>query len=359
MTVLRSVAAISRVEILRLLRSPASLTLLLIVPAMQILLFGFAIRPTATEIAVAIAGADERGRLALAVAHEPGLRLVGADLAPGQAEAAVRSGAAAIGIELSGAPGSAGSIRVVVDSSNPALTAGVDAKIEAAYWHLLAARAGAAPLVPAVSIDHLFNPDSRADWGFLPALVGVIMMIGMTILGTLSLARERETGTWETMLTLPVGPSVLVLGKIAPYVAIGTVQGITVLTIGKALFGLPMTGSIAALVALMPLFAAAHLILGHALAARAATQLEALQGAIGFYLPAMLLSGFLYPSQTLPGWARAIGEIFPLTHFIRAARSATLRGGTTWDVLGYGVPIIAFLVAAFALVRVQNRPRLS
>ena len=151
----------------------------------------------------------------------------------------------------------------------------------------------------------------------------------------------------------------LLAGKIAPYVVIGTLQGIAVLALGILLFDLPATGSIAALVALMPLFAAAHLVLGHALAARATSQLSALQGAIAFYLPAMLLSGFLYPFATLPGWARAIGEIFPLTHFIRAARSATLRGGSTAEVLAHGLPIAAFLASSFLLARAVHRARID
>lgn len=359
MTPLRPAFAVARVETMRLLRSPASLTLLLMVPAMQLLLFGYAIRPTAAQIGVAIAGGNAGSRMAIAVMHEPGLRLAASGLAPGQAEAAVRAGTATIGIEISGAPGFPGPIRAVIDASNPTLTAGADARIWAAYWHLVAQRAGVAPLVPTLSVDHLYNPDSRADWGFLPALAGVIMMIGMTMLGTLSVARERETGTWETVLTMPIGPTGLLLGKIAPYVLVGTVQGMVVLALGAALFDLPMRGSILALVILMPVFAAAHLVLGHVFAARAANQLEALQGAIGFYLPAMLLSGFLYPFQTLPPWARLVGEIFPLTHFIRAARTATLRGGSAAEVLGYGLPILAFLAAAYVLVRAQDRSRLD
>jgi ABC-2 type transport system permease protein len=348
---MRAVLAVARMEALRLLRSRASLTLLLIVPAIQILLFGYAIHPTAGKIAVAVAGADPNGRVSAAVEREPGLILEGGGLPAGGAEAAVRDGRASVGLEL----GEDGEIRAVIDASNPALTAGVDGRLWATYWQMVARRGGVAPLQPALSIAHLFNPDARADWGFLPGLVGVIMMIAMTMLGALSLARERETATWETMLTLPVGPLDVLAGKIAPYVVVGTLQGVVVLGIGAALFGLPLEGGVLALVALMPVFAAAHLVLGYAVAARAASQLEALQGAIGLYLPAMLLSGFFYPFQALPGWARAVGEVFPLAHFIRAARAATLRGAGTAEVLGQGVPIMGFLAVMLVVVWAQGR----
>jgi ABC-2 type transport system permease protein len=351
---MKAVFAVARMETLRLLRSRASLTLLLVVPAIQIMLFGYAIHPTPGQIAVAIAGADPSGRVAAAVAREPGLVLTGAGLPAGGAAAAVRHGRAAVGLEL----GEDGTIQAVIDASNPALITGVDAQLWAAYWQMVARHAGVAPLQPALSVEHLFNPDGRADWGFLPGLVGVIMMIAMTMLGALSLARERESGTWETMLTLPVGPLGVLAGKIAPHVAVGTLQGVVVLGIAAALFGLPVAGSVAALIALMPLFAAAHLVLGYAVAARATTQLEALQGAIGLYLPAMLLSGFFYPSEALPGWAKAAGQVFPLAHFIRAARAATLRGAGAKAVLAEGGPMLAFFAVMLVVVWVQAlRPR--
>ena len=118
---------------------------------------------------------------------------------------------------------------------------------------------------------------------------------------------------------------------------------------GLWLFGLPVRGNAVALAAILPLFAAAHLVLGYAIAARARSQLAALQGAVAFYLPAMLLSGFLYPFATLPGWAQAIGNLFPLTHFIRAATGVMLRGEGWADVLVQALPIAVFTVIAAAI----------
>jgi ABC-2 type transport system permease protein len=184
-------------------------------------------------------------------------------------------------------------------------------------------------------------------------------MIGTIMLGTLSLARERETGTWEALLALPLRAGERLAGKLVPHVIIGTLQGCLVLAAAVTIFAVPARGSVVALVALLPLFAATHLVIGQAIAARAATQLAALQGAVAFYLPAMLLSGFLYPFEALPVWARTIGEAFPLTHFIRAARGALLRGDDATLVLTQAWPMVAVLVAVTAIALAAQARRLD
>ena len=355
MSALRSILAIARVETQRLLRTPASLTLLLVVPILQLLLFGTAIRPDGASIPVAIAGRDPDGLVAASIARAPGLRLEKPD-SPGDAGSALRSGRALVAIDL---PAGRRPVRVTIDATDPALTAVAEARVGESYWHVLAQQMGVDELGPGIEVVRLHNPDGRSDWGFLPGLIGVTVMIGAVMLGTLATAREREAGTWETLLALPIGRAELLAGKALPYIVTGTVQGIVLLGLAIVLFDLPATGSIVALILLLPPFAAAHVVLGHALATRAANQIGALQGAIAFYLPAMLLSGFLYPFRTLPGWAQAIGSIFPLTHFIRAARGATLRGEGALAVLGHGVPILAFLVAVVALVLLGHRSRID
>jgi ABC-2 type transport system permease protein len=230
------------------------------------------------------------------------------------------------------------------------------ARIETAYWRELAVRGEVADSGPGLGIERLYNPDARADWNFLPALIGVTMMIAMVMLGALSVARERETGTWESLATLPVSPVEMLAGRVLPQMAIGTLQGLLVLATGVFLFDLPARGSVVALILLLPLFAAAHFTLGLGIAARARTQLAALQGAVAFYLPAMLLSGFLYPFDTLPDWARWIGNLFPLAHFIRAAQAALLRGAGPAEILAQGGPILVFLgVATLAALAARRR----
>ncbi len=354
---LRATIAVSRVELLRLLRSPTSFTLLLLVPALQILLFGYAIRPTSAAVAVAIAGPPAGQADIARLARDAHLTLVAQNLRPGGARAMVEAGKASIGIELPIEPFAP--VRAVIDASDPNLTAVAEQKVSAIYWQALAERNEVADIGPRLQIDRLFNLDARPDWAFLPALAGTIIMISMLMLGTLSMARERETGTWETLASLPVGRVALLAGKTLPLALVGTAQGVIVVGLSILLFDLPVRGSISALLVLFPIFASAHLILGQALAARARTQLAALQGAIAFYLPAMLLSGFLYPFSTLPVWAQWLGNLFPLTHLIRAAREATLRGGDAGAVLLQGASIVMFLAVTLLAALAQYRSRLD
>lgn len=372
MSGLRALAAVVRVEVARLLRTPTSFTLLLLVPALQVLLFGYAIRPDAAHVRVAVAGpvAMDVRRVADQLSRTSGLVVMLRSATPGDAARAVDRETALIGIELP-APKSFADplapqqpVRVVVDAANASLTGTAVARIETGYWRALAERqdeadTGAGDTGPGLRVERRYNPTARPDWTFLPALIGVTVMISMIMLGTLSLAREREGGTWEALLSLPIHPGAALAGKLLPYVVIGTLQGVLVLGIGAALFDLPMRGAVGTLVLTLPLFAAAHLALGYAMSARATTQLAALQGAVAFYLPAMLLSGFLYPFETLPGWAQAIGDIFPLTHFIRAARGALLRGDGADMVLGQALPIALFLGGALAAALLLQARRLD
>lgn len=351
------VLAVARVEIYRLLRARLTLTLLLLVPAMQVVLFGFAIRPGAQVIDVAISADSPQlaHSLAKRLDGQMRLRLVSARSPAGSAAAAVREGSAMIGIDVPAARTLANPfapilpVRITVDDTNNEGAALALAHLDALYWRDVAERDGNGTSGPQIRIDRLYNPDGRTDWTFMPSLVGVTVMIAMIILGTLGIARERESGTWEALESLPLRRLDILAGKMLPGVAIGTLQGCLVLGIAIALFGVPARGSVVALLALLPLFAAAHIVLGFALSLRASAQIDALQGAIAFYLPAMLLSGFLYPFATLPGWAQVIGNLFPLTHFIRAAQGALLHGDDAFSVLVHGLPIAIFLVAASVL----------
>jgi ABC-2 type transport system permease protein len=204
---------------------------------------------------------------------------------------------------------------------------------------------------PGLRVERLFNPAGRSDWTYAPALAGVTVMIAMVMLGSIGIARERECGSWETFQSLPISPIQLIAGKLAPHMIIGMVQGILVLLTGSLLFGLPLPIATWGLILMLPLFAAAHYLIGFVISARAATQLSALQGAVAFYLPAMLLSGFLYPFDSLPRWAQIIGNIFPLSHFIRAAHDAVLRDRDLQTVLGHSLPMLAFFIIVLILAR--------
>ena len=366
---MRVIFAIARLELARLLRARTTFTLLLLVPALQVVLFGTAIRPQSAHISVAIAAPTPQAAAAVAdrLRGDTSLAVGRTGLAPGRADAAVQDGAAMVGIEVPETPSFSHPfppripVRIVVDTADGMSTDGAASRIAAQYWQGVAHRDADqhnedGPRAPDLEIRRLNNPQARADWTFLPALIGVTVMISMIMLGCLSLAREREAGTWETLLSLPVGRGQMLLGKLLPYAVLGTVQGVLVLGAGVMLFGVPVRGPVWGLIALLPIFASAHFLLGYAISARAATQIEAIQGAIAFYLPAMLLSGFLYPFDGLPRWAQAIGSLFPLTHFIRASRDVLLRGRGIEELMGHALPISAFLlVIAVAGLGLQAR----
>ncbi len=362
---MNGILAIAQVEIRRLLRSRLTLTLLLLVPAMQVALFGFAIRPGAQVIGVAIAADDPQLARSIAdrLTGQPQLRLVSATGRAGSAAAAVLGGNATIGIDVPAVRSLANPfvpilpVRITVDDTSNETAVTAIARVEALYWRESAERENDGASGPPIRIDRLYNPEGRPDWAFMPSLVGVTVMIAMIMLGTLGIAREREGGTWETLEALPLSRFGILAGKALPGIGIGTLQGTLVLFVSVVLFEVPARGNVVALFALLPLFAAAHLVLGFVLSLRASAQIDALQGAIAFYLPAMLLSGFLYPFATLPGWAQTIGNIFPLTHFIRASQGALLHGDGALSVFAHALPIAAFLVAAsvFALLMPQRQ----
>jgi len=362
---LRRIAAIARIETLFIRGDRATLGLILVVPALQIVLFGYAVNFNPRDVPIAIARAAPDGALSAAIEDTHYFRIVADGLANGVAEQHVRSGAALIGVEL-GEPAAADDAwsftrsgpRLIVDTSEPSTVRPAVLALETAWLrHSLLATGFDAP--PALDVDWLYNPDGASAWALIPGLAGVVVMISALLLGALTLVRERERGTWETLLVTPVRPGEALLGKLAPYVLLGVLQAGVVIALGHALFGVPVKGSVALLLGASALFAAAHLTLGFALSALAQTQVQAVQAAVLFYLPSMVLSGFMFPFEGMPRWARAIGQALPLTHFVRAARGVLLRGAGGAEVAAELWPVTLFLAAAALLALVAYRRRLD
>jgi ABC-2 type transport system permease protein len=361
---MRSWLGVARLELLRLIRSPMALSLLLVVPALQVVLFGYAIRPGAGSVTVAISAPSkaEADQLVDRLKEESDITVVERSVAPKQAADAVTQGRALVGIDLpvmrsaDNPDAPTLPLRVTVDGSNAPLAKTAISRIETVYWRERAKRDRYADERSGLEIRRIANPQLRDSWTFLPSLSGVVVMIAALMLGCLSVAREREGGTWETLRTMPLRPLALVLGKLAPGTVIGAVQGLAVILIAYALFDLPVPPNALWLVlAILPLFAAAHLALGLVISLRARTQLAALQGAVAFYLPAMLLSGFLYPVETMPRWAQMLGSVFPLTHYVRSARLALLQSGSAADILTAAWPIGLFLAVAIAVATLGQK----
>ncbi len=178
----------------------------------------------------------------------------------------------------------------------------------------------------------------------------------MVMMTAMALTRETERGTMENLLAMPVTPLEIMLGKILPYLAVGAVQVAVVLVAAKAIFGIPFVGSLPLILAGIFVFVLALVILGYLISTVARSQMQAMQLTFFFFLPSLLLSGFMFPFRGMPGWAQTLGEIFPLTHFLRLIRTVMLKGGDAAAVSGAfaALAIFVLLLSAAALARFRR-----
>src|SRR4051794_24406738 len=203
-----------------------------------------------------------------------------------------------------------------------------------------------------VRLHRLYNPEGITQRNIVPGLMGVILTMTMVMMTGLAMTRERERGTMENLLATPVNPLEVMTGKIVPYIFIGLIQSTIILIAARYLFRVPIFGSLVTVYAVILVFVAANLTVGITLSSIAQNQLQAMQLTFFYFLPSMLLSGFMFPFQGMPGWAQAIGEVLPATHFMRLVRGILLKGNG-WAELWPNIwPLMAFtlVVMAFALI---------
>jgi ABC-2 type transport system permease protein len=358
---LRRCLAVARVESLGLLADRAALVLIFILPVLQILLYGYAISLEPKHVPIAIATSEPHlvQPAIETIRDNPSVMLVGGLGPPGSARTAVAQGRALIGVEVGRDPSTRTvEVRIIADAGDPAEARPVVGALTLGVWRRTA-ELYAEDQAPSVVTVWLHDPTGDSIWDITPGLVGAIVMITMLFLGALTLVRERERGSWESLLATPVRPAEALVGKLAPYLVIGVVQTVCLLAIVHALFGVPLPPSTWALVAATPLFVSSYLVLGFAFSALAQNQIQAVQASGFSYLPSVLLSGFMFPFDGMPRWAQAVGEAIPLTHYIRATRDVLIRGlgpGAVWGHMG---PILAFTVVAFFIAVVSYRRRLD
>ena len=193
----------------------------------------------------------------------------------------------------------------------------------------------------------------------MPGLLGTILTLTMLIFTALSVTRETERGTMENLLSMPITPLEIMLGKITPYVVIGFVQAATIVLAGILLFNVPIVGNVALLAALTTLFIATNLSVGYTFSTLAQNQLQAVQMAMMYFLPNMLLSGFLFPFAGMPTWAQYVGEALPLTHYLRIVRSIMLKGSTLADLQYDTVGLAALMLVAMLIAVTRFRRTLD
>jgi ABC-2 type transport system permease protein len=205
-----------------------------------------------------------------------------------------------------------------------------------------------------VRVHARYNPEAITQYNIVPGLMGVILTMTMVMMTGLAITRERERGTMENLLATPATVLEVMTGKIVPYVLIGLIQVTLVLTLARLLFGVPIHGSLTVLYLAVLIFIAANLTLGLTFSSLAKNQLQAMQMTFFFFLPSMLLSGFMFPFRGMPNWAQDIGEALPLTHFLRVVRGVLLKGNgwpeiipETWPIALFGLVVIAIGLRTF------------
>ncbi len=198
-------------------------------------------------------------------------------------------------------------------------------------------------------VQQHYNPENITQYNIVPGLMGVILTMTMVIITALAITRERESGTMENLLSTPLRPSEVILGKIVPYIMVGYIQVFLILIAAKFLFDVPVVGSVPLLIAVAFLFIVAHLAVGITFSTIARNQRQAMQMGMFFFLPNILLSGYMFPFRGMPGWAQAIGEVLPLTHFLRIVRGILLKGNGIVEIAPDLWPIALFLVVMLTI----------
>lgn len=211
------------------------------------------------------------------------------------------------------------------------------------------------PLPFELRIHRRYNPEGLSRFNIVPGLVGTILTMTMVMLTSLAMTRERERGTMENLLATPVRPAEVMVGKILPYVVMGYIQLGVILGAAFILFDVPLVGSLPLLLAMIGVFIVANLGVGFTFSTIAQNQLQAMQMTFFFFLPSMLLSGFMFPFRAMPVWAQWVGELLPLTHFLRIVRGILLKGNTAAQLLPELWPMLLFLLMAGALALKRYR----
>ena len=379
------VLAVAHKELLQLVRDRLSLGFIVGIPSLQLVLFGYAINLDVRQVPTAVVdhagSALSRklvGELAATQAFRPEVALRDERAAVGLLERSDVGAVVVIPPDLDRRMqrGRGAEISILADASNPTVAAAVTAAGEGLGAHL-AGRAQpfvvpgetvsalrmppddrgrfgpeadvVRPAPLRIAVLPLYNPEHRTAVFIVPGLVGVILTMTMMLMTALAVVRERERGTFEFLIATPVRRTELMLGKILPYLVVGHVQVALILALGAFLFEVPIQGSLLDLGLGAAVFVAAMLTLGLVISSPARTQFQAVQMAFFFFLPSMLLSGFMFPFDAMPEPAQWIGSALPLTHFLRIARGILLKGAPLTSLLDEVAAIAAFGTVTLAL----------
>lgn len=365
MSILRRVRAIASKEVRQLRRDRLTLGMVIGIPLMQIVLFGYAINLDVRHLRAAVADQADTHysrQLVTSLQASQVIDLVAATSSAAQLEHMMRAGDIVVGVYIP-----PDFERRLQDPSRPAaqlLVDGSDPAILGVASQLLAAPAPGRPATsaaaaPVFELRNYYNPERRSAVQIVPALIGVILTMTMVLFTAVAIVRERERGNLEFLITTPVGTLELMLGKLLPYVLIGLLQVTLVLIVGHLLFGVPFRGQLTDLYAAALVFIAASLALGLLISTLASSQFQAMQMTFFFFLPSILLSGFMFPFDGMPRPAQLIAEILPLTHFVRMVRGIMLRGAGLGELGAETGALLAFFIAVMTLAVLRFHKRLD
>ncbi|MEF2145305.1 MAG: ABC transporter permease [Desulfovibrionaceae bacterium] len=364
--------AVVRKEFVQMRRDRLTFAMMIGIPIMQLVLFGYAINSDPRHLPTAVLSADNSpySRAVLAAMRNSGYFEV-RTLPETREEMArlLEQGEIQFGVTIPEnfsrnlLRGDRPVLLVEADATDPVATGGalknLPQIVDKGLARLLDGPLHALPSQPGpveLRMHAEYNPEAISHYNIVPGLMGVILTLTLVMITSLAITRERERGTMENLLTTPVRPLEVMLGKILPYIMVGYIQVLLILAAAKLLFGVPMHGSIVLLLLLTLIFIGANLSVGVTVSTVARNQLQAVQMSIFFFLPSLLLSGFMFPFRGMPQWAQYIGSVLPLTHYLRLARGILLKGNGLETSLVHAWPILLFwaVVVAVGLKRFRQ-----
>ncbi|MCO5161223.1 MAG: ABC transporter permease [Mesorhizobium sp.] len=350
-------------EFIQMRRDRITFGMMLGVPLVQLVLFGYAINTDPKQLPAALValGSDRYTRAIVSSLEMTGYyrfdHIVGS---AAEAEELMASGEVAFVVTI---PSDLArrvdrkdrpSILIEADATDPAVASGAISTVSTVASRALLREQGQEQAAAAtaegqldVIVHRRYNPESISQYNIVPGLLGVILQMTMVMMTSIALTRETERGTMENLLAMPTSPAEVMLGKVLPYLVVGAVQVAVVLVAAKLLFAIPFVGSLGLLLLSVLSFVFALVLLGYTISTMARTQMQALQLTFFFFLPSLMLSGFMFPFRGMPQWAQTLGEFFPLTHFLRVVRAIMLKGAE-FPAVAFEIGILCVFIAAYA-----------
>ena len=365
---LSRILAVLAKEFTQLVRDRLTYAMIIGIPIIQLLLFGYAINsdPKHLPTAVLVQDQGDLSRSVLAsLANSQYFDIVATANTPAELNRLIERGKVQFAITIPGdftrkiVRHQDAQVLVEADASDPAATGGAAAALSSIAQFALAHDLKGPLARPAASgppfkmvVQRRYNPEGVTAYNIVPGLVATILTMTLVMMTALAMTRETERGTMETLLSTPLRPVEVMIGKLTPFVLVGIVQATVIITMARLLFGVPMTGGWPALVLGLFLFIIGSLALGFLVSTVARNQLQAMQMSFFYFLPSILLSGFLFPFRGMPSWAQWIGSLLPVTHMLRVVRGAMLKGVGIADALpSLGALVLFMLVVSAIAIR--------